>query len=390
MNWRVLRFDRSLKVRFLTGRERLQAGFCGLVGILLLLSWSENLKAEPVLKVGVIQSLTGIAAEDGRTVIQALELAKADINAAEPVRVELMIEDDQTTPTKTVSAYQKLKAAEVDVMIAATWDFTTNSLLPLAGRDRQLIFVTSCLPESLNLAQTAGFGFTNAVSVTEESKPFAQFIAARQVKRLVIVYANNSWGQAQLKVYRELALSQAAQVLEEVSSQGFDENEWAQILPRIKAKSPDAILLILNKNDIEVFLRRAHEVGLRGAFFASKNAFDAFRLTKNPGIYEGLCFTYPYEQVQAHAGFNQAYQAKFREAPRIYADNTYDALWVLIKAYELSLKVRISMKEALHRTDYNGLVGRYGYYAERSLSLGTSSLECVKEGSITFFKAPKN
>ncbi|MCB0332816.1 MAG: ABC transporter substrate-binding protein [Bdellovibrionales bacterium] len=62
------------------------------------------LVAQESLRVGVIQSLSGIAAEDGKTVVQALELAQEELERR-GVQIELVVEDDQTIPKNTVSSY---------------------------------------------------------------------------------------------------------------------------------------------------------------------------------------------------------------------------------------------------------------------------------------------
>ena len=56
------------------------------------------------MKVGVIQSLSGIAAEDGKTVVQALQLATEDLNKGNALRVQLLVEDDQSVPKNGVTA----------------------------------------------------------------------------------------------------------------------------------------------------------------------------------------------------------------------------------------------------------------------------------------------
>ena len=60
-----------------------------------------------LVKIGVIQSLTGFAAEDGKTVVQSLQLAAEDINARGSYHVQLLVEDDGTQTKNTVSAFEK-------------------------------------------------------------------------------------------------------------------------------------------------------------------------------------------------------------------------------------------------------------------------------------------
>ncbi|RIL11181.1 MAG: hypothetical protein DCC75_02830 [Proteobacteria bacterium] len=343
---------------------------------LLLDRTTANAQGHSSFKVGVIQSLTGIAAEDGKTVVRALELAKQDL-ASKGVAVELLIEDDRSSPKDAVTAYRKLRAQGIEIFIAATWDFTTNALMPLVGQDKVVLFNTSTLPESIRFEQAQGHAFTNAMSARSEARPFEAFLRQHSSTAAVIVYANNSWGETQRRIYRQIAESSGVKILSEYSSQGFDENDWKNILPAIKASAPNLVLLLINKNDLEMFLRRASEIGLSSRLFASKNAFDALRVTKQRQLYEELCFTYPLEQLQSHPEFNSRYQSEYGEQPRIYADTSYDALMILQQA---SLLAQASLKENLAQVELEGLVGPYKFSDRNSFSSGQASLICVENG----------
>lgn len=130
---------------------------------------------EKVVRIGVIQSLTGIAAVDGKTILNSLELAKEEINRSAGWKVKLLVEDDKTIPKSTVSAYKKLKAQGIRAIIGPTWDFTSNSILALAAKDGIVIFPTCAPLESIHLEQAKGYGFINYASNSEEVKPFAVF-----------------------------------------------------------------------------------------------------------------------------------------------------------------------------------------------------------------------
>lgn len=347
-----------------------------------LLAQSQPVKTPPqdVLKIGVIQSLSGIAAEDGKTVVQALRLAADKINASGTIPVELLIEDDQTVSKNAVTAYQKLRAAGVSAIIGATWDFTTNPLLSLAGRDKLPLFNTSTLPESLNMQEAGQFGFINAISVEQEALPFERFLRNGAYQNLVIVHANNSWGETQLKAYRELAAKTGINVLQELKPATYDENEWRELVPRVRHLAPAAVLLLLNKNDIILFLKRASEIGFRPAWFGSKNTYDAVRLSAARELFENVCFTYPYQKLLEEKDFIRIYSARFGEEPRIYADNTYDALFLIHQAYIKSRDEDIDLPTALRRTEYDGLAGHYRFRPDTSFSTGQASLVCVREG----------
>ena len=145
----------------------------------------------PNLRLGVVQSATGIAAEDGKTVLQALELAAEQLRAG-GTEVELLIEDDQSTPKNSVSAYHSLRQRHVDAVIAATWDFTTNSLIPLIAKDRVVLFNTSVPAESVLIERSDGYAFVNAVSIDEEVEPFKRFLKEKKIKSLTVVCSRPS------------------------------------------------------------------------------------------------------------------------------------------------------------------------------------------------------
>lgn len=63
----------------------------GLTIVLVVFFWANLSPFAESLKVGVVQSLTGIASADGTTVVQALRLAANDLKNS-GVSVELLIE----------------------------------------------------------------------------------------------------------------------------------------------------------------------------------------------------------------------------------------------------------------------------------------------------------
>ena len=349
---------------------------------LLVLVLGSSAAFADTFTVGVLQSLTGLAAEDGKTVIQALNLAAEEINAKEDLKIKLTLEDDQSAPKSTVSGWHKLAAPQPEAIIGATWDFTSNAVLPLAAQSRIVIFNTSSLPESLNLDQAQGFGFTNAQTVSSEAHPFTQFLQMRGPRTTAIIYANNSWGETQFRTYSEIVKAQRVEILAEAKPVRFDENEWREIVLRIKEKRPESVLLLLNKNDLRLFLRRAKEVKWETRFFASKNAFDAIQADSEKQLYEGLCFTYPLARLKTEVSFAERYKRKFGEEPRIYADNTYDALMILHRAAKISRAKSITLKDALPEVVHDGLVGRYAFDPAHSFSIGTASLVCQENGQL--------
>ena len=349
-------------------------------------AFAQAAQSSAVIKIGVIQSLTGIAAEDGKTVVQALGLAADDINSQGKQKVELLIEDDGSQSKNSVTALEGLARRGVDIVMGATWSFTTNPLLALAARKHLVVFNTSTLSECLSLPEAGGFGFSNTVAATQEALPFETFLASHHFSNGTIVFTNNSWGETQLAVYRSIMAKLGVTVLDELRSTTYDANEWDAFVVKIKQRKADLVVLLLNKNDLEVFLRKAGDLGLKTSFFASKNAYDALRNTPSKHLFNGVCFTYPLEQLGRESDFRARYKNKFGEDARIYADNTYDALFIAVKGVEEARKRNIGLRDALRDVEYSGIVGSYKYAEGKSFSAGTSSLVCVRDGEVRLQK----
>lgn len=337
-----------------------------------------GVEAQESFKIGVIQSLTSFAAEDGQTVVNSVRLAQKKLKADKGYLIDLIIEDDQSQAKQAVSAFQRLKAQNVDAVIGATWSFTFNAVLPLAAQTKTVLFSSSNLTEALNLSEGLGFAFNNAMTCKEEAKPFESFLLSKKPKDLVIVYANNSWGETQFRIYKQIAESQKIQILDSISTSAIDENELGVMVAKIKAKAPQIVLLLLNKADLDVFLRRASELKLKSEIFASKNLYDAFRMSQMKAIYEHTCFTYPLEQIQREAEFLKMYKSSYNEEPKIYADYSYDALFLLIEAIRSARSQKIGLEQALQHISYTGIVGNYIFNESSSLSLGKASLVCIE------------
>jgi branched-chain amino acid transport system substrate-binding protein len=333
-----------------------------------------------VLKIGAIQSLTGIASEDGNTTVKALQMGVDEINKIGEMQIELIVEDDATDPAKSVTAYKSLMTKKVDVIIGPTWSFTVNAVLPLVAKDKVVLFNTSTIPECMNLEQSQGFGFTTATSVKEYGKTLSAYLAKNQTKTATIFYTNNTWGEAQLVEYKKVLGDHGVNVLEEISSANFDINDWRAQLPKAKAKNADLWLLLLNKADVDTIIRRAREIGVSSKFFASYHIADALRITSDLQAYEGTCYPYPSAQLASNEYFVSRYRKRYGTNPLVFSDNSYDTLFLIVKAFEKSKRENISLKDALLQTKISGVVGNYSFDEKLSFSGGTADLVCVEGG----------
>ena len=90
------------------------------------------------IKVGMVVEMTGLAALSGKLKEQGAKLAVEQINANGGVlgkKIELLMEDDQTTNPGAVSAYQKLMKEDVVAVVGSIRSTATQALDPYVRKD---------------------------------------------------------------------------------------------------------------------------------------------------------------------------------------------------------------------------------------------------------------
>lgn len=333
-------------------------------------------------KIGVIQSLRGIAAQDGNTVVRSLRIA------AEQARhfgshISLLIEDDGSNPQESITAYQRLKSEGVKVIVGATWNFLTNPLAPLAARDGIILLNTSVPVESLSLAESGGMLFTLSPSIRAEANQFEKFARDRKLSTAAILHVDNSWGQSQADIYQAEAKRLGLSVIAIEHTVGNDDSDLRSIIQKIARKKPDVVLLFLNESNLENSLRRAAEIHFAPKIFTSKNLFDAFASSTTKQQFEGVCFPYPLRRLREATILRKQYVALYHEEPRIYADTSYDSVFLIIEAQKRSMQRQIPFVDALKQASFEGVSGVVNYSNDQSFSSSMPSLVCIQDGRMT-------
>jgi len=103
-------------------------------------------KEEETIKIGSILSLNGAASSWGQAAQNGMNLAVEDINREGGIhgkKIKIVYENDQSDPTQTVTAYNKLKNInDIKFFIGASW---TKFGLPLKDLINNEIFISPSL-----------------------------------------------------------------------------------------------------------------------------------------------------------------------------------------------------------------------------------------------------
>lgn len=350
-------------------------GVCA--GLALLLCCAQTAIAAP-LKIGVIESLTGVARDDGQTVVRALQLAASDIEKGGAGEMELIVEDDGSRPEKAEAAYQNLRSQAVSVIIGGTSQDTLERLIPLAAKDRLVLLNTTVSPEAVDLAKGEGYVFTDAYPLTRRA--LERFCESRKIETASLLMEERGRYLHQAQWHREAARRLGVRILDEFRFAGVESNGFSAVLLQLQQKRPDATFLFLRREDVDMVLRRSSEIKLQTLFFGGSSVYTAWKAAQNKKFYEGTCMAYPLRRLQSSPPFTKAYKERYKEEPRLFADTSYDALLILYQALDISRRTQQALPDVLRTQTFTGVFDRYKYQETESLSAGAMSLVCIERG----------
>jgi branched-chain amino acid transport system substrate-binding protein len=303
-------------------RSRLLAGAAALAAVSLVLPAS----AQDTIKLGEINSYKVFAAflEPYK---KGMELAVEEVNAAGGVlgkKLEVVSRDDNGNPADAVRAAEELLSREkVAFLIGA---FPSNVGLALAdfAKQRKVLFIAGePLTDKIVWDNGNAYTFRLRTSTYMQTAMLIPDAAKLKKKRWAIVYPNYEYGTSATAAFKKLLKEKQPEV-EFVAEQApplgkIDAGAVAQALADAK---PDAIFSSLFGPDLAKFVREGQQRGL----FKGVEVFDL--LGGEPEYLDPLkdeapvgwyVTGYPWYGIATpeHKKFLAAYQAKFKDYPRL-------------------------------------------------------------------------
>lgn len=331
------------------------------------------------MKIGLLQSLTGVAAVDGETVVKAAKLAAREINSRlEGPRIELLIQDDHADAKNSISAFHQIVQSRPEAIIGGSWSYLANALSPVAVQTKVPLINTSTIPECVKPEKFSGLVFTMAPEARVENAVFIPKLTKGSTA--VLVSGPTGYSEAHREAFRKIALAQGVNILQELNYSNITGEDAGSLAPKVKQLDPDIVYIILPREQFDTFLRRIRELAVRSQVLADKNGYFAFLISKNLNAYEGVCLSYPLASLKKSPDFIKNYETSYGEEPQMYADVSFDAVKLL---YEATLRARREnrvLQEILPEMSFEGIGGTYRYQEGRFLSDFQSSLVCIKGG----------
>ena len=292
--------------------------------------------AQGVIKIGEINSYKAQPAflEPYK---KGMEMAVEEINAKGGVngkKIELISRDDNANPGDAVRVAEELVSREkVDVLAGA---FLSNTGLALADFAKQKkFFYLAAEPLTDKIVWSSGNRYTYRLrpSTYMQVAMLVPEAVKLNKKRWAVVYPNYEYGQSSVATFKQL-LKAAQPDVEFVGEQAppLGKVDAGSVVQALADSKPDAIFNVLFGADLSKFVREGNTRGL----FKGREVVSV--LTGEPEYMDALkdeaptgwvVTGYPWYGVKTpeHKIFLDAYQARFKDYPRLGSVVGYTAIY---------------------------------------------------------------
>lgn len=290
------------------------------------------------IAIGAVWSLTGPAAIYGTSQKNAVDLAVEEINASGRLggrAIRLVTEDDRSTQEGAIAAVDKLTSRDgVRALLGPTLSNSARAADPIAQERGVVVLAVSNTADGI--VEIGDFVFRNSLpeSVVQPHTVRATR-AALGYRRVAVLFGDDdAFTKAGYDVFKQ-ALDAAGVTI--VSTQTFQKND-ADLLPqltRIRAASPDALVVSALGEEAALIMAQARQLGLNVPIIGG-NGFNSPKLVELAGrAAEGAISGAAWfigDDRPANQRFVSAYRARYNADPDQFAAQAYAGAWLLAEA----------------------------------------------------------
>lgn len=333
--------------------------------ILAIFKNQDNKKSGPIV-IGVIAPLSGPVASLGEFFKNVIDITVEKINKEGGINgypIQLVYEDDQCDPAKTVSATQKLISIDhVKIILETTCSGGVMASVPVATQNG--VFVFSSFATSGNLKNISPLFARTIPSEVGLSESLARYAISKDWKKIAIIQENSEYSEAMTSSF-ELILSKNNT---QITKEKFDpkSTDLRTHLAKLKATSPDAIFLVpATPGTAEIILNSLKTMDWKTRLIGNALfTVDTEVFAKNKDILEGIVIA---EQkagpdTTEYLAFKNEYKEKFGTAfpYESYAQATRDMIYILKDGLEKygndSQKISSWVRTIKNYSGFSGLI----------------------------------
>ena len=352
--------------------------------------------AQSPIRIGVPIGLSGANSVVAPSVVQAAELAVAEINAKGGVLgrpLALDVADDGSGAAGAQRAFDSLVfQKKVDVLISMETSAARNAGLPIVTRGKTpFIYTSSYEGHSCNR-----YMFVNAwVPEQQEAPVIDYFLKEKGAKTFFLIGSDYAFGRGMLAYAKQYIEAHGGKVVGD-EYQPMDAGDWTAIISKVRSANPDALILSTAGGVPNVTLTKQYRaagitvpVGNLGVDEGTAKTMGA----DATGIYVSSSYFTSVESP-ANKAFLDAMRAKFGDGlltPNDLSVPQYDAIYLYKAAVERAGGTAVDgVVKALPEVSFDGPRGRIQMNKQRHAPLTMYLGQVQPDGSVKILQTAKD
>ena len=326
------------------------------------------------VKIGLMAPITGAFASEGQDMQKLVQLLVDEVNKAGGINgdtIQLVVEDDGSTPRSAATAASRLVSQGVPAVIGTYGSAVTEASQDIYDEAGIVQVATGSTSIRLTSKGMKRF-FRTCPRDDEQGRVAAQTLAKLGYKKVAILHDNSAYAKG-LAVEAKAIIEQG-KTAEIIFFDALQPNErdYTAILTKLKGVSPDAILFTGYYPEAGMLLRQMVEMKWSVPMIGgdATNNVDLVKIA-GPEAAKGYRFISPPMPADINTpeakAFLAAYEAKYKAQPSsIWSVVAGDAFSVIIEAIKAKGAKPEAIAAYLHNDlkDYPGLTGKISFDAK--------------------------
>lgn len=341
------------------------------------------------IKIGGVFPLSGPVAVYGIEAKNGIELAIEEINAAGGVNgkmLELVGEDDEGSPEKSVNVYKKLVTKDkVEYIIGSLTSGCAAAIAPLAQAQKVLMLAPAATLTSITEAGDYVFRacFIDPFQGTVGGRFAAENLKAKKAAILYDIGNDYSIG---LYENFKIAFEKAGGQVVAAESYSTGDKDFNAQLTKIKTANPDVVYLPDYYGTVALIAKQLRAQGITAPMIGA-DGWDGIIDNAGDEVLNGFYSNhYAADSTDPRVvNFVKAYEAKFNSTPVSFAALAYDCVFLLKDAMEKSGKTdATTLKDTLKGISGSYVTGTLSFDENRNPVKSAVMMEIVKkDGKLT-------
>lgn len=325
------------------------------------------------IKIGAIMPMTGDVSLYGTGTVNSINIAIDEINKAGGIngkKVELIFEDDENKPEKSVDAYNKLVTKDkVDVIIGCLTSKCSLAVAPLAQRDKIPMISTSST--NMDVTLVGDYIFRTCYIDPFQGTVCANFATEKLGKKsAAIVFDNgNDYSKGLATEFEKQFVAKGGTIVAK-EAYSLNDQDFSAILTKVKNAEPDILFIPDYYSKVSLIAKQVRSLGMTDLVMLGGDGWD--EIANNAG--EEVLGCYYINHFSADSTeplaveFVKKYKAAYNnQTPNALAVLGYDAMMIVGEAFKAANSTdKTKVRDAIAKTNGKFLTGSISFDSNRN------------------------